>query len=112
MMLDGRIAVPRLQLASIDGKVAITAGIERVVRPFLESKAGTWSALQFMVDHDPNLGKPPIDALRAGNVAGVEHAARAYLGLDEGQCDWPEAPGRPRHCSHAGYSRRSFPRTG
>ena len=84
MMLDGRIVVPRLQLASIDGKVAIIGGIERVVRPFLESKAGAWSALQFLVDHDPNLGKPPIDVLRAGNVAGVEHAARAYLGLDEG----------------------------
>ena len=84
MMLDERILVPRLQLASIDGKVAIIGGIERVVRPFLESKAGAWSALQFLVDHDPNLGKPPIDALRAGNVASVEHAARAYLGLDEG----------------------------
>jgi len=84
MMLDGRIVVPRLQLISDNGGTAIVTGIERVVRPFMQSKAGAWSALQFLVDLDPNLGMPPIDALRAGDVAGVEHAARAYLGLDEG----------------------------
>jgi hypothetical protein len=83
MLLDGRIVVPRLQLAPGDGKTVTIAGIERVVRPFIEAKAGAWSALQFLLDPDPNLRRPPIDALRAGDIAGAEHAARAYLGLDE-----------------------------
>jgi hypothetical protein len=84
MMLGSRIVVPRLQLVSANGKTVIVTGIERIVRPFLESKAGAWSALQFLIDRDPNLGKPAIDALKAGDVTGAEHAARAYLGLDEG----------------------------
>jgi hypothetical protein len=84
MMLDGRIVVPRLQLVTVGNKTAIVAGIERVVRPFLASKAGAWSALQFLHDQDPNLGRQPIDAVKAGDIVGAEHAARAYLGLDEG----------------------------
>jgi hypothetical protein len=84
MMLEGRIVVPRLQLVPATGRTMIVAGIERVVRPFLESKAGAWSALQFLLDQDPNLGRRPIDVVRAGDVVSVEHAARAYLGLDEG----------------------------
>jgi hypothetical protein len=84
MLVDGRIVIPRLQLVPADGKSVIVAGIERIVRPFLETKAGAWSALQFLLDGDPNLGRPPIESLRAGDVAGAEHAARAYLGLDEG----------------------------
>ena len=84
MLLDNRIVVPKLQLVVGDGKTTIVAGIERVVRLFLDAKAGAWSALQFLLDPDPNLGRPPIDALRASDVAGAERAARAYLGLDEG----------------------------
>ena len=84
MLVDGRIVVPRLQLVPGAGKLVIIAGIERIVRPFLETKAGAWSALQFLLDVDPNLGRTPIEALRAGDVAGAEHAARAYLGLDAG----------------------------
>ncbi|HUN39483.1 MAG TPA: hypothetical protein VMU81_04260 [Acetobacteraceae bacterium] len=83
MLLDNRIVVPQLQLVEDHGRTTVVAGIERVVRPFLDAKAGAWSALQFLLDPDPNLGRPPIDALRAGDVAGAEHAARAYLGLDE-----------------------------
>lgn len=84
MLLDGRIVVPRLQFVPGDGKTVIISGIERIVRPFLETKAGAWSALQFLLDPDPNLGRPPIEALKAGDVAPAEHAALAYLGLDEG----------------------------
>jgi hypothetical protein len=83
MLLDGRIVLPRVQLATNDGKTVIVAGIERAIRPFLETKAGAWSALQFLLEADPNLGRRPIEALRDGNVAGVENAARAYLGLEE-----------------------------
>lgn len=84
MLLDSRIVVPKLQLIGSDGRTALVAGIDRVVRPFLETKAGAWSALQFLLDPDPILGRPPIEALRAGDVSGAEHAARAYLGLDDG----------------------------
>lgn len=84
MLLDNRIVVPKLQLVACGSRTTIVAGLERVVRPFLDTKAGAWSALQFLLDPDPNLGRPPIDALRAGDVAGAEHAARGYLGLDEG----------------------------
>jgi hypothetical protein len=84
MLLDNRIVVPKLQLVVGDGRTTIVGGIERVVRPFLDAKAGAWSALQFLLDPDPNLGRPPIDALRAGEVVGAEHAARTYLGLDDG----------------------------
>jgi hypothetical protein len=84
MLLDNRIVVPKLQLVAGDGRTTIVAGIERVVRPFLDAKAGAWSALQFLLDADPNLGRPPIDALRAGDIIGAVHATRAYLGLDEG----------------------------
>ena len=84
MLLEDRIVVPKLQLVGGDGRTAIVPGIERVMRPFLEAKAGAWSALQFLLDPDPNLGRPPIEALRAGEIAGAEHAARAYLGLDDG----------------------------
>ena len=84
MMLNGRIVVPRLQFVSATGKTVIIAGIDRVVRPFLDSKAGAWSALQFLLDQDPNLGRRPIDVVNAGDIVAVEHAARAYLSLDEG----------------------------
>lgn len=83
MLLDNRIVVPKLQLVDDHDRTTIVAGIERVVRPFLDAKAGAWSALQFLLDPDPNLGRPPIETLRAGDVVGAEHAVRAYLGLDE-----------------------------
>ena len=82
MLLDNRIVVPK-QLVAGDGRTIDLNGVERVAWPFLDTKAGAWSALQFLLDLDPNLGRPPIDALRAGDAVGAEHAARAYLGLDE-----------------------------
>jgi hypothetical protein len=83
MLLDNRIVLPRLQFVEGHDRTAIVAGVDRVVRPFLTAKAGAWSALQFLLDPDPNLGRPPIDALRKGDVVGAERATRAYLGLDE-----------------------------
>jgi hypothetical protein len=84
MLMDNRIVLPRLQLVEDHGKMAIVRGLERVLRPFLDAKASAWSALQFLIDPDPNLGQPPIDALHEGHVTEAEHAARAYLGLDDG----------------------------
>lgn len=39
--------------------------------------AGNWSALQFMVEHDPNLNMVPLEALRSGKS--IIHAAKSYL---------------------------------
>jgi hypothetical protein len=42
-----------------------------------------WSALQFLVEIDPNLGERPIEALAAANVNGAKRAVRAYLRVEE-----------------------------
>jgi hypothetical protein len=84
MLLDNRIVVPKLPLVANNGRTALIPGIDQVGRPFLEAKAGAWSALQILLDPDPNLGRPPIEALCAGDVSGAKYAARAYLGLDDG----------------------------
>lgn len=81
-MMDGdEIVLPRMQWIETGGKIAFVHGLADVVRLF--DRAGGWSALQFLVDPDPNLGMPPMDALRAGKTDAVVAAARAYLGLDE-----------------------------
>lgn len=79
MLLDDEIIVPQLQMR--DGQAL--PGIERVTMAFQLADAGAWSALQFLIELDPNLGRRPIEALRAGEVEAVEHAARAHLGMDE-----------------------------
>jgi hypothetical protein len=81
-MMDGdEIVLPRLQWVMSDDKVDFVVGLPGVVTLF--ERAGGWSALQFLLDPDPNLGEPPIEALRAGKVDAAVAAARAYLGLDE-----------------------------
>jgi len=83
LMHGDRIVVPRLQFCSRGGRSEILPGIDRIVRLFEETKAGPWSAVQFLIDPDPNLGTTPIAALRDGQVEAVEHAARALLRIDE-----------------------------
>lgn len=85
-MMDGEnIIVPKLQFtaAGEDGRLAVLAGIGRVVRTFQAAGASGWSTLQFLVEVDPNLARPPIEALRAGEVQKVERAARGHLRMDE-----------------------------
>ena len=85
MMRDREIVVPVIQLTGDEGsKKDVLPGVDHVARLFEEADAGPWSALQFLVEKDPNLGRAPIDALRAGEASKVATAARAYLGLDEG----------------------------
>lgn len=81
MMDDGEIIMPRVQWVPGDDKPAFLPGLSKLVKLF--GPAGGWSALQFLVESDPNLGKPPIESLRAGEVQAAVNAARAYLGLDE-----------------------------
>jgi hypothetical protein len=82
MMDDDEIVLPRLQFVEGGAKTTFVSGLSMVVPLFAE--AGGWSALQFLIDPDPNLDVAPIEALRAGRADAVVDAARAYLGLDEG----------------------------
>lgn len=82
-MMDGEeLVLPRLQFVEGGSRATFVPGLSKVLALF--GDAGGWSALQFLVDPDPNLGEPPIGALRADQVDAVVDAARAYLGLDEG----------------------------
>jgi hypothetical protein len=83
MMIGNEISVPKLQFSEKGGRQEILPGVGSVTKLFKDSEAGPWMALQFLVDPDPNLGKSPIDALRAGDERLVGQAARAYLHLDE-----------------------------
>jgi hypothetical protein len=83
MMIGSEIAVPKLQFSETGGRQEILPGIGPVTKLFKDTQAGPWMALQFLVDPDPNLGKSPIEALRAGEDRVVEQAARAYLHRDE-----------------------------
>lgn len=81
-MMDGdEIVLPRLQWNLAGENAEFVSGLSEVVKLF--ERAGGWSALQFLLDPDPNLSEAPIDALRAGRVGAAAAAARAYLGLDE-----------------------------
>lgn len=84
MMRGREIVVPRAQFADVDGKIGLLPGIPEVLAAFRAAGERGWGALQFLVERDPNLGRPPIDALREGRVEAVVQAARAHLGLDEG----------------------------
>lgn len=82
-MMDGeKLVLPRLQFVTGGDKVKLVNGLSDVVSLF--ERAGGWSALQFLVENDPNVGAAPIEGLNAGRVKAVVAAARAYLGLDEG----------------------------
>lgn len=86
MLRGGKLVVPKLQFhKAAAGRLSLIPGIEQTLAPFNEAEAGGWSALQFLIEHDPNLGAVPITVLRAGEVSRVVDAARAYLGLDEGR---------------------------
>lgn len=82
IMHGQKLVFPRLQWVQRGEGMEQVAGLSELLPLFDE--AGGWSALQFLIEIDPNLSEAPIDALRAGRVADVVAAARAYLGLDEG----------------------------
>lgn len=82
MMNGEELVLPKLQWDTTDKRVRFVPGLADIVKTFGE--AGGWSALQFLLENNPNLGRPPIDALRGGDIEPAVAAARAYLGLDEG----------------------------
>jgi hypothetical protein len=83
MMRETEIVVPRLQFVDADSRATIMPGIDQVTKLFKEAQAGAWSALQFLVEPDPNLRRAPIEALKDGAVAEAVRAASTYLGLEE-----------------------------
>ncbi|MBZ5763037.1 hypothetical protein LAV84_27685 [Rhizobium sp. VS19-DR104.2] len=83
VMRDREIIVPAIQFFEDGGSVKIVPELRRVLSVFEESRAGNWSALQFLVELDPMLGAKPIDVLKSGQIDSVVRSARAYLGLDE-----------------------------
>ena len=83
MMVDTEIAVPRLQIVETNKRRSVLPGIDVLTKLFKEAEAGPWMALQFLVDPDPNLGRPPIEELQQGKKDAVIRAARAHLRLDE-----------------------------
>jgi hypothetical protein len=81
---NGEILVPVNQFITVNGKERIVGGLGKVIEPFIASGAGHWSALQFMVDIEPNLGLSPLEALKSGvDSTRIARLADAYLGLDE-----------------------------
>ena len=84
VMFDDKIIVPSIQFVETDGHPRIVDHLKWVLGAFEERGSGHWAALQFLIDKDPNLEAAPIDSLKEGNHEGVAHAARSYLGIDEG----------------------------
>jgi hypothetical protein len=75
------LVLPHAQFVSQNGRYEVVPGLPDLLRLFENS--GEWSALQFLVEPDPNLaGKKPIDVLVDGHVNDVLAAARAYLDID------------------------------
>jgi hypothetical protein len=84
MMQGNELVLPRLQFVTAGDRTHLIEGLSQVIGLFDQTQAGGWSALQFLIERDPNLGDAPIRILSEGRVDTVVNAARAYLGLDEG----------------------------
>lgn len=85
LMIGDTFVVPVAQFVDGDSGTAVVAHLRDVLSLFTTSGAGTWSALQYLIEPDPALsGRIPLDQLKAGETKAVIAAARAFLGLDEG----------------------------
>lgn len=83
-LMDGaELVFPKFQFVEEGDRTSIIEGLAKVIKLFDGSKAGRWSALQFLLEQDPNLAVPPIEALKAGELQKVGDAAAAYLDVDE-----------------------------
>jgi len=83
-MMDGaELVLPKFQFVEEENRTSILEGLAKVIRLFDASRVGRWSALQFLLEQDPNLAVAPVQALRTGEVQKVVDAAAAYLDADE-----------------------------
>ncbi|WP_297104229.1 hypothetical protein [uncultured Devosia sp.] len=83
LMNGAELILPKFQFLEKGSRPTIIEGLAKVLKPFDATKAGRWSALQFLLEQDPNLAKAPIEALKAGDVQRVVDAAAAYLDADD-----------------------------
>lgn len=83
-LMDGaELVLPKFQFVEEDGRTSILDGLAKVIKLFNSSKAGRWSALQFLLEQDPNLSAAPVEVLESGEIQKVADAAAAYLDVDE-----------------------------
>lgn len=84
-LMDGaELVLPKFQFVKEGDRTSVLKGLAKIIKLFDSSKAGRWSALQFLLEQDPNLAVAPVQALKTGEVQQVVDAAAAYLNLNEG----------------------------
>ena len=83
MMHGSELVLPKFQFVADEGDTRVIDGLARVLKLFDSSGAGRWSALQFLIDDDPNLADTPSYVLVKGSVDDVVNAAKAYLNINE-----------------------------
>jgi predicted DNA-binding protein YlxM (UPF0122 family) len=77
MMHGRKLVLPKAQFLDHEGKTELLPGLSKLLPLF--NVAGGWSALQFLVEPDPNLRETPFQALAKGRIDDVLNAAHAYL---------------------------------
>ncbi|MGP4727243.1 hypothetical protein ACSV5S_21475 [Agrobacterium deltaense] len=80
LMQGTELLLPLAQWVSTEKSLTWIDGLPKVIKLF--KTAGGWSALQFLIEQDPNLGTTPRLALIDGRVDDVVSAAEAYLGIE------------------------------
>ena len=83
LMDSAELVLPKFQFIEEGNRTSILEGLGKIIKLFDGSKAGRWSALQFLLEQDPNLAMAPVQALRTGEVQQVVNAATTYLDVDE-----------------------------
>lgn len=81
MMHGSKLVVPQAQFVKRGDTYEVLKGLDGVLKAF--DVAGGWSALQFLLDPDPNLGRTPLQALSDRQADDVAKAAKAYLSESE-----------------------------
>ncbi|MBY5827282.1 hypothetical protein HFN54_33215 [Rhizobium leguminosarum] len=80
LMQKNELVLPMAQWVSTGKFLTWIDGLPKVIKLF--GTAGGWSALQFLIEQDPNLGTTPRLALIDGRIDEVVAAAEAYLGIE------------------------------
>lgn len=71
---DGRTVYPVFQFEG----AAVLPGIQQVVQELSPAVASTWTVASWLTSPNADLGAPPLDALRRGDVTLVVQAARRF----------------------------------
>ena len=84
LVVGEALVVPSGQFTTSSEGIQVVPNLKDLLSVFVDSGAGLWASLQFLVEYDPALRAVPLDRLKQGEAEQVIAAARAYLGLDEG----------------------------